>query len=144
MASQPFVDSQQIVLVGYSAGGWGSLAAASRNSAGLAAVISFAGGRAGPGGIAKCMPERLVEAASRYGATARVPSLWLYAANDTFFEPVLARSLFDAYAAGGSAAEFKAMPASGTEGHFLFIQPVGQSQWIPVVTEFLRAQKLMR
>lgn len=145
MASQSYVDSQRTILVGYSAGGWGSLAAASRNSPGLAAVINFAGGRAGPGGIASCMPERLVEAASRYGAAARVPSLWLYAANDTFFEPVLARRLFDAYAAGGSAAEFKAMPASGTEGHFLFFaQSAGQHPWAAAVTDFLRAQKLMR
>jgi dienelactone hydrolase len=145
MANEPYVDSQRTILVGYSAGGWGSLAVASRNPPGLVAVISFAGGRAGPGGIASCMPERLVEAASRYGATARVPSLWLYAANDMFFAPAMARDLFNAYAAGGAPAEFKAMPPSGSEGHFLFFaQSGGQHPWAPVVTEFLRAQKLMK
>ena len=47
MAKQPFVKPTGMVVVGNSAGGWGAIALASRNPAGVAAVVNFAGGRGG-------------------------------------------------------------------------------------------------
>jgi dienelactone hydrolase len=49
---RPEVQRDRILLIGLSAGGWGSLAAASQNPAGVFAVINFAGGRGGA-----CIPK---------------------------------------------------------------------------------------
>jgi len=67
---------ERSLVIGYSAGGCGVLALASMNPEGVRAVINFAGGRGGmQPNVPNCMPERLVDAAGRYGATARIPSL---------------------------------------------------------------------
>ena len=48
-----------------------------------------------------------------FGENAHVPSLWIFAENDHFFGPHLARQMFDAYTAGGAPAEFDAAPSFG-------------------------------
>jgi dienelactone hydrolase len=126
------------LVIGYSAGGWGSLALASTNPEGVRAVLNFAGGRGGmQSNVPNCMPERLVDAAGRYGATARIPSLWLYAANDKFFSPQLSKEMFDAYVRRGGKAEYAALPAFGADGHFLFTSAAGRKLWQPPVDAFL-------
>ncbi|HMB75630.1 MAG TPA: hypothetical protein VKN76_04485, partial [Kiloniellaceae bacterium] len=51
-----------------------------------------------------CSPERLVAAAAGFGRTARVPTLWLYAENDSYFPPDLSRRMATAYTAAGGKA----------------------------------------
>jgi dienelactone hydrolase len=134
------VRRDRVLLVGASAGGWGSLAAASQNPPGVSAVINFAGGRGGhQPKVGNCAPQRLVAAAGRYGSTARIPTLWLYAANDSFFAPDLARKMFDAYVRAGGRAEFVALPAFGSDGHQLFGVADGRALWQPSVAKFLDA-----
>ena len=68
---RPEVQRDRLLLIGWSAGGWGSLAAASQNPPGVFAVINFAGGRGGGHPkVGNCAPQRLVDAAGRYGSTA--------------------------------------------------------------------------
>jgi dienelactone hydrolase len=138
---RPDVARDRVLLVGWSAGGWGSIAAASENPPGVFAVINFAGGRGGgqPPQVGNCAPQRLVEAAGRYGATARIPSLWLYAANDKFFAPELSRKMFDAYVHAGGKAEYVALPAFHADGHRVF--PDGRALWQQPVETFLATFK---
>jgi dienelactone hydrolase len=132
------VRRDRVLLVGVSAGGWGSLAAASQNPLGVFAVLNFAGGRGGHHPkVGNCAPQRLVVAAGRYGSTARIPTLWLYAANDSFFAPDLARKMFDAFVRAGGRAEFVALPAFGSDGHQLFGAADGRALWQPPVEKFL-------
>jgi dienelactone hydrolase len=134
------VRRDRVLLVGVSAGGWGSLAAASQNPPGVLAIINFAGGRGGHHPkVGNCAPQRLVVAAGRYGSTARIPTLWLYAANDSFFAPDLARKMFDAFVRAGGRAEFVALPAFGSDGHQLFGAADGRALWQPPVEKFLDA-----
>jgi dienelactone hydrolase len=134
------VRRDRVLLVGVSAGGWGSLAAASRNPPDVFAVVNFAGGRGGHHPkVGNCAPQRLVAAAGRYGSTARIPTLWLYAANDSFFAPDLARKMFDAFVRAGGRAEFVALPAFGSDGHQLFGASDGRALWQPPVEKFLDA-----
>src|SRR5690606_405420 len=70
MPRQSFVKRSGVVVIGQSAGGWGSLALASRNPRNVAAIINFAGGRGGrvhnrPNN--NCAPEKLVAAAGMFG-----------------------------------------------------------------------------
>ena len=140
--SRSEVQRDRILLIGLSAGGWGSIAAASRNPAGVFAVINVAGGRGGGNRkVGNCTPARLIEAAARYGATARIPSLWLYAENDSFFGPDLSRKMFDAYVGAGAKAEYVALPPFGSDGHRVFGAAGGRVLWQPPVEKFLAATK---
>jgi dienelactone hydrolase len=141
MAAEPFIRPGKAVVVGNSAGGWGALALASTNPPDVAAVINFAGGRGGhdptaPGG--SCAPDRLVAAAAAYGRTARIPTLWLYAANDSYFPPALSQRMADAYRAAGGSAEYHLLPALAGDGHGLAFTAEGAAAWGPVVERFVR------
>jgi dienelactone hydrolase len=144
LTAQPFVRRGSVVVVGQSAGAWGALALASRNPAGVKAVIAFAAGRGGRSydraGV-NCVPDRLVAAARDYGSTARLPTLWLYTENDSYFPPHLSRRLIEAFRSGGGKADYHLLPAYGTDGHFLVEQEAGEPLWSPVVEAFLRRLK---
>ncbi len=143
MSSKPFIDAQRIVLAGHSTGGFAALAAASQGFPGLRGVINFAGGR-GSMKEKQCSPPNLVEACRRFGAATRVPTLWLYAENDTYFPPWLAREMFQGYRETGGRGQLLIFPPFGEEGHFLFTDGGGLALWAPVVSRFLREIELMR
>jgi dienelactone hydrolase len=122
LRGQSFVRHDGAVIIGHSAGGWGALALAGENPAGVSAIIAFAPGRGGhandlPNRV--CAPHTLVSAAAEFGHGARVPVTWLVAANDTYFSPDLSRQLADAFRNGGDKVDFRALAASGSEGHWL-------------------------
>lgn len=138
----PFVRKDGVVVVGQSAGGWGALALASRNPQRVRAVINFAGGRGGhaddePGH--NCVPERLIQAAGVYGRTARVPTLWLYDENDTFFAPDLSKPMFAAFTRAGGKGELHLLAKFGPEGHAAIASPAAFAQWEPLIAHFLAA-----
>lgn len=130
----------KVVVIGNSAGGWGALALAARNPADVGSVINFAGGRGGHDhgrAFHNCSPDRLVAAARTFGRTARVPTLWLYAANDSYFPPDLSRRMAAAFAAGGGKVEYQLLPPVGREGHALIEAPLTVAPWPPIVARFL-------
>ena len=134
----PGIRPQGVLVVGQSAGGWGALALASENPPQVAAIVNMAGGRGGWAQQApntNCRPDRLVSGAGEYGRTARLPTLWLYTANDSFFGPALAAEMHRAY---GGTAQFVPLPAWGQDGHSLFFGRGGSATWGPVVEPFLR------
>jgi dienelactone hydrolase len=146
MRTQPFVAPDHTIIVGHSAGGWGTIALSSLNPPGVSGMINFAGGRGGhsrmpTGGLGNCTPSALVRAATKYGTTARVPMLWIYAANDTFFDPALARSMVDAYDGAGGRATLQAVGPNGQDGHNLATSPDGAAIWSPLVEGFVRGLK---
>ena len=132
----PWADAKRIVLVGQSAGGWGSVAASTVPIEGLIGVINFAGGRGSYAPNAVCGEDGLVEAAHRYGREARVPQLWIYSANDLFFGPSLSKRMHEAFVAGGGHAEYRLVPENGSDGHGYFSRAV--NEWRPEVEKFLR------
>lgn len=142
MRKEPFVAADRALIVGESAGGWATLAFSSQNPAGVSGMIDFAGGRGGhqrlrEGGLGNCAPGALVTAAGRYGATARVPTLWIYTANDSFFEPSLAMRMFEAYNAAGGNGTYRPLGAFGNDGHAIASTDSGVATWQGPVSEFL-------
>jgi dienelactone hydrolase len=122
LREQPFVRQGGTVIVGHSAGAWGALALAGENPKGVSAIIAFAPGRGGhandlPNQV--CAPHTLIQSAAEFGEDTRVPVLWLVAANDSYFSPDLSRQLADAFRTGGGRVDFRVLPASGSEGHWL-------------------------
>jgi dienelactone hydrolase len=133
---EPWADAHRVLLVGQSAGGFGSVAASSRPFDGLAGVVNFAGGRGSVASDRVCAESRLVDAMARYGSAARVPELWIYSANDRFFAPALARRMHAAFVAAGGHAEYVEAPSSGIDGHGYFMRAV--DDWTPRVAAFVR------
>ncbi len=137
MRTQSFVDGRRVLLVGQSAGGAGSLALAARDPEGVVAVLNFAGGRGSLKDGDVCDPDRLAKAVSRLGATARVPTLWVYSENDKYFGPKLAREMFESFKARGGTGVFLPMPPFEADGHRLF--GFGVKAWGSPVGEFLNS-----
>jgi dienelactone hydrolase len=133
---EQWADGTRIVLAGQSAGGFGSIAAASQPFEGVVAVVNFAGGRGSMGPDQVCRGDRLVEAMARYGERTRVPALFVYSSNDRFFGPGLARAMHSAFAAAGATADFIEAPATGNDGHVYFARRM--DDWAPRVESFLK------
>lgn len=133
---EPWADPDRIVLVGHSLGGLAALAAATEAPAGVRAIVDFAGGLGSPSPGVICSPQHLVATMHDLGTGTRIPSLWIFAQNDGFFGPAIARQMFDAYTDAGAPAEFDAAPAYGHDGHLLIFSPT-PALWWPRVSQFL-------
>jgi dienelactone hydrolase len=139
-------DIGQAIALGVSMGGAAVLTLAARNPAGLRAVVNVSGGvrtlpREG-GPPVTCKPEDLVPVFARMGEKSRLPTLWLYAENDSFFPGDYARQLHEAYVAGGGRTAFHMFEPIGDDGHNMFGNVEGMLRWIPALDRFLRANKL--
>lgn len=140
MAQQSFVAQGATIIAGISTGGWASLALSARNLPQVQAVVNFAGGRGGhawgrPTQI--CDADQLIAAAGRFGEASRIPSLWLYSTNDTYFGPGLARAMAKSFSERGGEAELHVLPAYGQDGHSLADDQAGWSLWGRHLDEFL-------
>jgi dienelactone hydrolase len=139
-------DIDRTIALGISVGGGAVLNLAARNPAGLRAVINVSGGirslsRDG-GPPVQCKPEDLVPIFAALGERSRLPTLWLYAENDSFFPVDYVRQLHEAYVAKGGRTDFHMFEPIGTEGHHMFGHLDGMLRWIPALDRFLRANKL--
>ena len=135
------VAPDRALVIGQSFGGMTSVAVAALAPPGVVAAINFAGGGGGnpktqPG--RPCAPQLLERLAADYGASARVPMLWVYTENDLYFGATYPRVWFEAYRKAGGNAEFVQFPATGADGHRLFVDH--PEVWRPTVAAFLRRQ----
>jgi dienelactone hydrolase len=140
MAKQPFIDANDVIVVGISTGGWASLALASKTPSLARAVINVAGGRGGHAGgelNAVCGASRLVSAARTYGTTARIPTLWLYSENDSYFGPDLAQAMANAWTGSGGKADLEILPPYRDDGHKIADDRAGWNLWGPIIDRFL-------
>jgi dienelactone hydrolase len=135
------IDPARMIAVGVSAGGFATVALTADPPPGLVAAISFAGGRGSMQDSQDCRSDKLAAAFRAFGARSRIPMLWVYAANDHFFGPDLAKELDAAFSGAGGNATFVAAPAFGNDGHSLF-SPAGIPLWTPYVDAFLQKQNL--
>jgi dienelactone hydrolase len=139
-ATLPFARPTGIVLVGQSAGGWGSIAYNSLPHPRVTAIVNMAGGNGGhynqtPN--SNCMADRLEADAGVLGRTATTPMLWIYTENDSFFAPPIAAAMYAAYSQNGGKAEFHQIGPYGSDGHQLFFGTKGSAIWGPIVERYL-------
>jgi dienelactone hydrolase len=143
VSAEPFVQPGGAVVIGHSAGAWGALAFASdADPKQVSMIIAFAPGRGGhandvPNQV--CAPKTLISSASEFGDDARVPVIWLVAANDSYFSPDLSKQMADAFRAGGDKVDFRVLPAFGSEGHWLAETDGGEKVFGPVLDAVLKA-----
>lgn len=140
MTDEKLTVPNSAIVIGQSAGGWAAIALSSQNLPSVKALVVFAGGRGGRVGGKpnnNCAPDKLVEATAEFGRTARVPMLWIYIENDTFFGPDLSKRMHAAYTGAGGNAEYHLMPPFENEGHFYIGSPKSIPQWSPLVSRFI-------
>ena len=89
-----------------------------------------------------CDHEALVAAMATFGARTRIPTLWLYAQNDSLFAPELVKRMRDDYAAAGGRAELRMFPPIAYDGHNLFADFGGRVKWLRALDRFLQTQQL--
>ena len=136
---RPDIDPGRGLVMGQSYGGTTAIAIAADPPEGVRAAINFAGGGGGrpathPG--QPCSPMALERLFGGYGATARIPTLWLYAANDLYMGARHPREWFDAFLRAGGNGRFVALPAHGEDGHSSFTR--NPAAWRPAFEAFLR------
>jgi dienelactone hydrolase len=136
----PQVDATRIIAVGVSTGGFATVALTAKAPPGLVAGINFAGGRGSKDDHNVCNPGDLVQAYRNFGKHSRTPMLWLYAQNDKFFWPELAKQFDEAFRSQGGQDQFVLAPPVGDDGHSLFRHV---SDWSATVDDFLKAQNLV-
>jgi dienelactone hydrolase len=140
IAKRPDADPSRMIAIGVSAGGAAVAALSARNPPGLMAVINVSGGLRFP----TCPKEdALVAAFKDYGAKSRVPQLWIYAKNDSFFPSELVTRMQNAFLDGGGDVKLVVFDADERyDGHVLFRHPSGRGKWLPQMDAFLRFNKL--
>ena len=63
----------------------------------------------------------------------------IYAENDSYFAPALAKRMHAAYRSAGGAAEFHLLPPADSDGHGIIRSADAARLWLPLVAEFLSA-----
>lgn len=147
IARRADADMARVLAVGDSAGGAAVMALAARKSVQLAALVNVSGGltrlqpfRRDP----VCAPYEadLVWNFARFGTTARMSTLWLYAENDGLFRPGLVSRMHAAFTGSGGRADLVMLPPFRDDGHTMFFAPGGKRRLLPELDRFLRANGL--
>jgi len=134
---RPDADGSRIIAIGDSSGGGTVVALGARNPPGLVGVVSVSGG---VHLVCAGWDDRLVEAYRTYGVTSRVPNLWLYMKNDSYFPPEVVQRMQTAFVAGGGDAKLMEFDPSLDEGHYMFLN--GGRAWLGEMDKFLRQHRL--
>lgn len=135
VVAQPWADRERLLVIGQSHGGWTTLAFGAQPYPGVKGLINFAGGLKQE----QCAgwESVLARAAGSYGRETRLPSIWFYGDNDSYFSTSTFRAMFEQYVAGGAPAQLVAYGLFGTDSHALFGARAGAAIWQPEVTRFL-------
>ena len=116
LREDPAIDANRIVLMGADRGGFLSIAYASRHPNAVAGVVNISG---------LWQAEHLNDGFNmteyrQAGRTTRVPTLWVYARNDTFYPIRSLRADFAGFKAAGGTGRLVELDGPGIDGHALF------------------------
>lgn len=133
---QEFAKPDQLILVGQSAGGSGTIGLSADEKNPFKLLINFA---AGSGKDRSpdfpCSPETYAERLSVYGKESKSEMLWIYGLGDTFWGKNWPVKWMEAYKSAGGKVEFHHVNAQTLEGHNLFRN--SPEVWLPIVKQYL-------
>ena len=136
LTTQPYADKNHMLVAGQSHGGWTTLAFGMVNYPGVKGLVNFAGGLKQEGCAG--WESTLARAAGNYGENTRVPSLWFYGDNDSYFSVTTHSDMFKRYTAAGAPARLVAFGVFGSDAHAMFGSRDGMRIWQPEMTAFLK------
>ncbi|MGI4816143.1 MAG: dienelactone hydrolase family protein [Janthinobacterium lividum] len=135
MSRQSYVDAAHVVVAGASHGGLTTMAYGDAPQRGVRGLINFSGGLRQDGCAG--WQSNLSHAFGAYGQHARVPSLWIYGDNDSFWSRQLATQMFTAYTTAGGPARMMDFGVYKDNAHRLVGDRDGVAIWWPGVRAFL-------
>lgn len=133
LARMPQFDAKRTVVAGLSFGGWNSLAVGAMRDPRVVGVVNFFGGMRTP--ICSAGDEALRRGAKSFGSDTRVPSLWFYGDNDSWFPRPVWQAMRTAYAAQGGKVELVSYGHFMSDSHTL----LGYPQSVPIISAKLDA-----
>jgi dienelactone hydrolase len=132
----PYVKKDITLVVGYSEGGWISLAyGASNPDPSVRGIVNFSGGVRDPCCIG--LLEEMIDASKKFGIETKVASIWFYGDNDSLFNRYVSDLMFANYARGNPNSRFIPYGNFSIDAHLLFMDPNGRVVWEPFLTQFL-------
>ena len=137
MAQQPYVDRSRIIVMGQSHGGLTAMAFAGETYPGVRGIVNFAGGLRLVASECSGWQQSLVQAYQKYGHSARIPSLWFFGENDSYFGPDLAKRMYNAFAQAGGKAKIVNYGPFKNDAHNMFSDRDGLAIWWPQTEAFL-------
>ena len=138
LGHQPFADTSRNVVMGQSHGGLTTLAYGMDPHPGTKLLVNFAGGLRQE--TCTGWQGNLTRGIGSYGETTKLPSLWFYGDNDSYFSPELWREAFVRYQRAGGNAELVAFGSFGNDAHAMFGSRAGLPIWQPrVMAAFAQA-----
>lgn len=134
----PYVDLHHGIVFGESFGGIAAIALSDGSIEGIRGTINISGGDGGdPSHVdAPCRPDRMAATLAAYGVSNRLPTLWMYSANDRLWGPDLPHQWFDAFRSRGGRGQFIQLPADKNNGHYIFNR--NAQAWHPPFEAFVR------
>jgi dienelactone hydrolase len=139
IARRADADPARVIAIGASAGGAAVTALSALNPPNLLGVVNVSGGLR----MEACPAEdALVAAFRQLGRKSRVPNLWLYAKNDSFFRPETVERMRTAFRDGGGDVKLVMFDPLGNDGHALFSATAGRQKWLMELDAFLRFRGL--
>ncbi len=138
ITKRPEIDPSRILIIGQSHGGLTAMALGAKGFPGVLGILNFAGGYRYTGD--SCIwAKSLVDAFESYGKTTRIPSLWFYGDNDSYWGKDLPKKMHSAYqAAGGNAHLVSFGTFAKGDAHSMFSNADGAAIWWPETEIFLR------
>ena len=138
LKQEDWANTQRVVVMGISVGGLVSIGAVARRHPGIVAGINVAGGSGGnpvdhPG--QPCSADRMAIIMAGLAHPANPPMLWMYAENDLFFGPLVARAWHSIYQVNGGRADFESLPPLFKDGHEFMGR--GYDYWQPITDRWL-------
>ena len=118
-----YIDRTKGIVVGQSVGGFTTIGLSAENISGLKGAINFAGGDGGDpikSAEKPCGDYLIKDTFAKYGASNKVPTLWLYSVNDKFWGEQLPKDWFAAFQKAGGKGQFISLPAYKEDGHSIF------------------------
>ena len=118
-----YIDRTKGIVVGQSVGGFTTIGLSAENISGLKGAINFAGGDGGDpikSAEKPCGDYLIKDTFVNYGASNKVPTLWLYSVNDKFWGEQLPKDWFAAFQKSGGKGQFISLPAYKEDGHSIF------------------------
>lgn len=129
-------DTSRIVIAGKSMGGWNTLAAGTLNIPNVVGLVDFAGGVK----ESDCASpdQSLIDAAGKFGAQTKIPSIWIYGENDKIFSTSTWQSMYRQYTRNGARATLVDYGNFMDDAHAMTANGAGLPLWVDKVDAFLR------
>ena len=136
LKNHPDVNVHRLIVAGQSAGGYAAMQLASMNLPGVVGAIDFSGGRTDKTdrGTAGHMFNTMVNGFAEFGQTTSVPTLWVYAENDSRYTANTIRASHQAFIKAGGKATLWLVPPIEGDGHFVCQKP---ELWRTALREYL-------